>query len=138
MPLSHGRLIEKLEPFKATPWLDAPMPQILLSMYWPHSDKLSHQTTHTINLKNSDDKLILVENKGEGWQPGKRVIILVHGLTGCHLSSYNIRLANKLVTMGYLVIRVNLRGCGPGFGLAKSIYHRYVNHFCIQHNPIYP
>ena len=49
-----------------------------------------------------------------------RIILLVHGLSGCYQSSYAVRLNRKFVEAGYRVIRMNLRGCGPGWKQAKK------------------
>jgi hypothetical protein len=59
----------------------------------------------------------------EGWEPENHMVILVHGLCGSHKSHYMKRITNRLLKMGVKVVRVNLRGCGSGKGLAKGIYH---------------
>ena len=38
-------------------------------------------------------------------------------------SPYIVRFANRLVSLGVGVVRMNLRGAGSGFGLARGIYH---------------
>jgi uncharacterized protein len=47
----------------------------------------------------------------------------VHGLAGCADANYVVRLSRLLLRMGIRVVRVNLRGSGAGFGLARRIYH---------------
>jgi predicted alpha/beta-fold hydrolase len=49
--------------------------------------------------------------------------VLVHGLAGDAESPYVVRLTWRLLQSGVRVVRVNLRGAGRGFGLAKGIYH---------------
>ncbi len=56
-------------------------------------------------------------------QQMKGIILSIHGLTGCSDSNYNRRLNSKIITQGYIFCRMNLRGCGPGKGLAKKTYH---------------
>src|SRR4029453_9162833 len=50
-------------------------------------------------------------------------VVLLHGLCGCHRSAYMRRLAYKLWRCGLRAIRMNLRGCGSGKGLARQPYH---------------
>jgi predicted alpha/beta-fold hydrolase len=51
------------------------------------------------------------------------VVILVHGLTGSALSPYMVRLARHIYKKNITAIRVNLRGCGSGYNLAKKPYN---------------
>jgi predicted alpha/beta-fold hydrolase len=50
-------------------------------------------------------------------------VLLLHGLGGCHLSTYMQRCAVKLTDRGYRVFRMDLRGYGAGFPLAKHPVH---------------
>ncbi|QDV50748.1 YheT family hydrolase [Gimesia fumaroli] len=77
---------------------------------------------HSCRLPDND--LLIVHDDCPGnWKPGDRVVILLHGLSGCHRSSYMVRLTHKLNQRGVRVFRMDLRGCGAGTGLAKSPYH---------------
>ena len=58
-----------------------------------------------------------------GWQPQDPTAVLLHGLCGGHRSSYMQRLARKLWRSGLRAVRMNLRGCGSGRGLARYPYH---------------
>ena len=49
--------------------------------------------------------------------------ILVHGLAGCADANYMVRVSQRLLRLGVRVVRMNLRGSGDGFGLARQIYH---------------
>jgi predicted alpha/beta-fold hydrolase len=49
--------------------------------------------------------------------------VLVHGLAGCAEASYVVRVGRRLLRQGTRVLRINLRGAGSGFGLARGIYH---------------
>jgi len=51
------------------------------------------------------------------------VAVLVHGLAGSSLSPYIVRVANMMLRLGIRPVRMNLRGAGDGFGLAKKTYH---------------
>jgi predicted alpha/beta-fold hydrolase len=77
---------------------------------------------HVVPLPDGD-KLAIVENRPHNWRSGDRIVVLVHGLVGSSASKDLVRLCRKMVRLGFLVIRVNLRGCGSGFGLARHLYH---------------
>ncbi len=49
--------------------------------------------------------------------------ILLHGLGGCHQSSYMLRCSAKLRARGVRVFRMDLRGCGAGMSLARNPLH---------------
>jgi predicted alpha/beta-fold hydrolase len=71
-----------------------------------------------------DGDIISAEvSKPKEWKEGDHTVFLVHGLCGSHNSHYMKRIANKLLKMGVQAIRINLRGCGSGRGLARGIYH---------------
>jgi len=49
--------------------------------------------------------------------------LLMHGLSGCHRSSYMERTAGKLAAIGVRTFRMDLRGTGAGAGLTRLAYH---------------
>jgi predicted alpha/beta-fold hydrolase len=69
------------------------------------------------------DQLALEVSTPQTWQPTDPTVVLVHGLCGCHASPYMIRMAHKLWSSGLRAVRMNLRGCGSGVGLARQPYH---------------
>src|SRR5947209_383718 len=69
------------------------------------------------------DRLRVVDSVPAGWKPGDPAAVLVHGLAGCARSPYVVRVAGKLLSKGIRAVRMNLRGAGAGFGLARGIYH---------------
>lgn len=99
------------------PWL-----QTVAANYIPEFASLPSDINHRLTLDDGD-KLVVSENTPLHWQDGDRIIVMVHGLTGSSQSNYMIRIGLKMVEMGYKVIRVNLRSCGEGFGLAKLPFH---------------
>jgi predicted alpha/beta-fold hydrolase len=58
-----------------------------------------------------------------GWQDGHGIVLLVHGLGGCHRSGYMLRLGRRFVKHGLRVLRMDLRGVGAGAMLARKTYH---------------
>lgn len=53
----------------------------------------------------------------------KPLAIVVHGLGGDERSTYMIRTARHLLTQGYPVLRLNLRGAGPSRAISGGHYH---------------
>jgi predicted alpha/beta-fold hydrolase len=69
------------------------------------------------------DSILVLDSKPVSWNPGKPIVILVHGLTGSHRSSHVVRVGERLYRRGCRVIRMNQRGAGPGLHLARWSYH---------------
>ena len=69
------------------------------------------------------DRIALHEDRPVGWKPDQPVVLMVHGLAGCHNSSYMCRMADRLTARGYCVFRMDMRGCGAGQGIAKLPTH---------------
>lgn len=89
----------------------------LLSFQWP----LRSETDY-ISLPDHD--IITMETVTPGrWIEKDPTLVLLHGLCGSHNSNYLKRLTKKFIKKGYKVIRINLRGCGSGKGLARFAYH---------------
>lgn len=79
-------------------------------------------TQHEIPLPDGD-RLILHDDRPAEWDTGGRAALLVHGLAGCHGSSYMVRIARKLVARSVRAFRLDLRGCGAGRNQARQPYH---------------
>jgi len=62
-------------------------------------------------------------DSGQDWRPGDSIVLLLHGLGGCHQSGYMQRCAVKLTARGYRTFRMDLRGYGAGFPLARHPVH---------------
>jgi uncharacterized protein len=69
------------------------------------------------------DRLSVLESIPPGWVSGDPAAVLIHGLAGCARSPYVVRVAARLVGLGVRAVRMNLRGAGSGFGLARGFYH---------------
>lgn len=70
-----------------------------------------------------DDRLLAFDSVPENWRQGDPLALMVHGLGGSADSPYIVRIAARLWRKGVRVVRMNLRGAGLGFGLARGIYH---------------
>lgn len=73
---------------------------------------------------------------------GRPAVVLIHGLTGCSGSSYIEKTAALLVAAGHPVLRLNLRGAGPGLAHASDCYHagrhQDLRHFLYQLSQRHP
>ena len=79
-------------------------------------------TTRLVELPDGD-RLALEVSTPAKWTEADPTVILVHGLCGCHGSTYLVRVASKLCRRGYRAVRMNMRGCGSGRGMARRLYH---------------
>lgn len=77
---------------------------------------------HSIDLGDGD-QLCVLESIPREWRVGEPSAVLIHGLAGSAGAPYLVRFANRLHAMGVRVVRMNLRGAGEGFGMARRIYH---------------
>lgn len=96
--------------------------QTLMGVYLPGLDAPYRATSHRVTLPDGD-VLVIHEDRPEGWTPQQGTGVLVHGLCGSHLSPYLVRISTKLNQIGIRSIRIDLRGCGAGVGLARNPYH---------------
>lgn len=91
---------------------------------FPHSRKVHPVTRSTGEVVVSDEDLLVYQDDCPAdWRPGDRVVLLLHGLAGSHLSPYMVRLANKLLGRNIRSVRLDWRGCGAGMIQAKFPYH---------------
>lgn len=108
--------------FEAHPWLRNGHVQTIAGRYLPSKPVRLRSSMHVIDLDDGD-RLSVVDSAPEGWTVGKPLVLLVHGLAGSARAAYVVRVASRLVRLGIRAVRMNLRGAGSGFGLARGIYH---------------
>lgn len=111
-----------LPPFQPFRLLRGGKRQTIAGAYWPQRREVSQTKFWTFTLSDGD-QLVIAENTPPEWSEGDRIICLVHGLTGSHLSNYMVRMAHAFCERGAKVLRINLRSCGPGMGMAIKPYH---------------
>lgn len=107
--------------FNPFPGLGSPHIQTILACFAPGG--LSPPSKAMIVPLNDGDALSCEVSTPSTWKPTDPTIILIHGLGGCHSASYMVRFGRKLYLAGYRVLRLNMRSCGSGRGLAKLPYH---------------
>ncbi len=69
------------------------------------------------------DSLVVHDDCPPDWPTAGPVAVMLHGLAGCHRSSYLVRMAAMLNEHRVRTFRMDLRGCGAGFGLALKPYN---------------
>ncbi|AGA27597.1 putative hydrolase of the alpha/beta-hydrolase fold protein [Singulisphaera acidiphila DSM 18658] len=111
-----------IPPFVPHPWVRGGHTQTIVGRYLPGPRTRFPSTSHVIEV-DQGDRLCLLDSTPEGWTPGDPGAVLIHGLGGCARAPYVVRVASRLLRLGIRVVRMNLRGAGAGFGLARGIYH---------------
>ncbi len=77
---------------------------------------------HFVHLADNDI-LVLHENNPSIEAIVDRSVLLVHGLCGSHASGTIVRMTRRLLDQGIRVWRLDMRGCGAGFDLARGAFH---------------
>ena len=116
----------KLNKFYPFPFARSGFWQTVYGSYWPILKPNKPDQFHHVILPDGDI-MVVAENRPKNWRPGRRIMLLIHGTTGCYESTYMQRMCRRLYKKGYLVLRLNLRFCGPGRGLARKPYHAGVS-----------
>jgi predicted alpha/beta-fold hydrolase len=111
-----------MQSFRPLPLLSNPHVQTVLGnlLRWTR-DRLPARLS-TVGLPDGD-ALALHDAAPPLWRSGAPIALLVHGLGGCHQSSYMRRLSNRLSAHGLRVLRLDLRGVGAGMTLARRFYN---------------
>src|SRR5262249_11186907 len=118
-PRSFDHTIPEFEPH---PWVRGGHRQTLVGRFLPGRRVKIPSTLHVIEA-DQGDRLTLFDSAPERSSPAAPTAILVHGLGGCARSPYIRRVGKRFLKHGMRVVRMNLRGAGAGFGLARGTYH---------------
>jgi predicted alpha/beta-fold hydrolase len=108
--------------FRQHPLVRGGHAQTLAGVFWP-GKQAPYRAVQRRTCLDDGDVVILHDDTPLAWRPGAPAALLVHGLAGCHLSPYMVRVAGKLNVAGVRTFRMDLRGCGAGEGLARFPYH---------------
>ena len=111
----------EVPPFEPHPLLPTGHLQTILSRYLFGLSARLDVVDHLVTLADGD-RLVVHDSTPEEWRAGRPMALLVHGLGGDAIGIDLVRLATRLVEAGARVVRMNLRGAGPGFGLAARLY----------------
>lgn len=107
------------------PWIGGDL-QTLRNYILRREADLSPWPSRRIEIEMSDgsgDRLIAELHRGEKGADQRPLVLLIHGLTGCADSAYIRNTARVLLSEGFAVLRMNLRGAGPGSAVSRFHYH---------------
>jgi predicted alpha/beta-fold hydrolase len=119
---SEAAMRSAVPQFEPHPLLRGGHLQTVFGRYLPSGVVRLFSTYHELELDDGD-RLVVLESIPKDWQTGDPAALLVHGLAGSARAPYVVRVAERLLRLGVRVVRLNLRGAGSGFGLARGIYH---------------
>src|SRR5690349_4813908 len=108
--------------FRPLPFLRNPHVQTVLGALVPGLDCPLPDRQHIVRLPDGD-AVVLHNNSPPGWKLGDPLVLLVHGLSGSHLSPHIRRLAALFLSHRVRVVRMDLRGAGAGLPLSRRCYH---------------
>jgi uncharacterized protein len=110
-----------LAPFaQRFPWI-GPDPQTLRNTLRPAKPEQETGQILEFALPAGDRLLARLDLPGVG-APPHGLVVVVHGLGGCSDDGGQRRLGKSLIRLGFGVLRLNLRGAGPGRPLAQGTY----------------
>jgi predicted alpha/beta-fold hydrolase len=110
-----------LAPFKTPRWLAHPWAQTIYPMLFPLYLRAPSGEQRLIETSEGDKIAVAFDHTDHA--ANGRGVILVHGLCGSQDSRYIVRISKLLGEHGYLVARMNMRGCGPGLAHAQRPFH---------------
>jgi predicted alpha/beta-fold hydrolase len=108
--------------FQPHPLLRGAHRQTIGATYLTRPPKLVNTVRHAMELSDGD-RLVIHDDQPQDWRPSDPVALLIHGVSGCHGSGYMIRTAAKLMAHRTRTFRLDMRGCGAGWKLAKHSMH---------------
>ena len=108
--------------FRPLPFFGNPHVQTILGNLWKGPPLRLPTKVHIVPLADGD-ALAAHDTTPPDWQSGAPIVLLVHGLGGCHRSAMMQRFANQFLAHGMRVVRVDLRGAGAGTNLARRVYN---------------
>ena len=114
--------LNNLGEFKPAWWAPGGHLQTVAGYYFPAPAQLTPTHFHTVTLADGE-ALRLCENRPFENTLTRGIILLMHGLGGSAQSPYMRRAAALFQEHGWIVFRLNHRGCGEGRGLARKLYH---------------
>ncbi|WP_337174980.1 alpha/beta fold hydrolase [Paludisphaera sp.] len=109
-------------PFDPHPWFRGGHAQTIAGRYVGPRPPAIPARAEVVELPDGD-RLVALDSTPPSWRAGDPAAVLLHGLASHAEAPYVGRMARRLLDLGARVVRMNLRGAGAGFGLARGIYH---------------
>jgi predicted alpha/beta-fold hydrolase len=120
-PRGESMSSSEVPSFQAHRFLPTGHLQTIISRYLPGPPTRLASVDRRIRLDDGDE-VVIHDSTASGWSPGQPMVLLVHGLGGDASGIELVKLGARLFQQGIRVVRINLRGAGPGFGLARKLY----------------
>ncbi|MCH2118001.1 MAG: alpha/beta fold hydrolase [Pirellulales bacterium] len=114
--------IEHFPPFRPHPLIPGGHAQTLAGFY-DRVKRFPYRAQRHEVLLEDGDALVLHEDSSSRSDREDRIVLLVPGLGGSFRSPFMARIAGKLNASGFRTFRMDLRGCGSGYRLARLPGH---------------
>jgi predicted alpha/beta-fold hydrolase len=113
--------------FRPLPFLSNPHVQTVIGHFagWA-SDQLK-AIASLVRLADGD-AVAVHENTPAAWRSGGDCALLIHGLGGTHRSKYMVRVTRRLLSHGFRVYRMDLRGAGVTLPHCERLYNAACSH----------
>jgi uncharacterized protein len=107
------------------PWLGADLQTLRNFIRRPRFDLAAAATDQRMvfPMRDGTGDRLLADHHLPLERPTKPLVVLIHGLTGCSESFYIRATAAHLLSLGYPVLRLNLRGAGQSRKYCRQHYH---------------
>ena len=119
MAMTTNREIWK---FHAHPLVANSHLQTMLGIQWPRRYTHDPGTRHFVPVSDGD-QIVLHENTPATADDALPIVLMIHGLGGCYMSTYMRRMVEHLTARGYRSFRMDMRGCGAGDVVAQRPTH---------------
>jgi predicted alpha/beta-fold hydrolase len=124
----RGFLARVAEVFAARPFEPHPVftgghAQTLAAFAWPRRRKLKAVRDQERIFQTGPDVKVLGHCRWQQNPTAHPTLVIWHGIEGSSESTYMLSIAQKLFSVGFNVIRMNLRTCGGTEHLTPTIYH---------------
>ncbi len=114
--------VDHFPPFRPHPLVPGGHAQTLMGFYGRLTRFPYRAQEHQVFLEDGDG-FVLHEDSAKEWQRRDRSVLLVPGLGGSSQSPVMPQIAAKLNACGFRTFRMDLRGCGSGYRLARLPGH---------------
>lgn len=96
--------------------------QTVVSAFYQTKRTTKVPQRHIVPLADGD-RIVVHDDQAKSWITGDRIAILIHGLCGCHDSSYMRRTAIRLRQQGIRTVRIDMRGFGYSRLISRGHLH---------------
>ncbi|HEX3282268.1 MAG TPA: alpha/beta fold hydrolase [Pyrinomonadaceae bacterium] len=97
--------------------------QTLAAYAWPRRHKFKAVSDQERIFQTAPDVKVLAHCRWQQYPTAHPTIVIWHGIEGSSDSTYMLSIAQKSFSIGFNVIRMNLRTCGGTEHLTPTIYH---------------